>query len=99
MAFYPVGVEEVVAEVVFGEVEGDEEACVVGREGGRSRQGYCKFGTMRLLVFVGKERGGGEVQEDLLAAECYYLLADGYSVHDEVEGHAQSQLRWEAVDG
>ena len=44
-ASHVVGVVEVVAEIVFGEVEWDEEACVVGGEFMCANEGDCEFGT------------------------------------------------------
>jgi hypothetical protein len=51
VAFYVVGVVEVVAQIVLGEVEGDEETCVVGGERGRACEGYGEFGTVGTSVW------------------------------------------------
>jgi hypothetical protein len=76
-------VVEVVAEIVLREVEWDEEACVVWRYSGGSDESDCELGTavcelrsVRLFVIC--------IQIDLLAAEGYQLLRNGYSVHGEV---------------
>jgi hypothetical protein len=78
-----VGVEEVVAEVVLGEVEWDKETRVIWRYPGGSDQSDCELGTMmcqlrsvRSFVIC--------IQIDLLAAEGYQLLRDGYGVHGGV---------------
>ena len=46
-AFDVVGVVEVVAKIVFGEVEWDEEARMVWGYVGCSDEGDCELGTMR----------------------------------------------------
>lgn len=73
---------KVVAQVVFGKVEWYEEACVIRRQSWGSDQSYSKFGAAKVLVEDTRCVSLVDLQEDLLAAEGYYFLANLCRIHD-----------------
>lgn len=76
MYFDVVGVVEVVAEIVLGEVEGDAELGLVRGEVGCADQSDGELGPgPGLAIAIGMV--GGDAQEDLLAAEGDNLLGNG----------------------
>jgi hypothetical protein len=74
-------VVEVVAEVVLGEVERDEEARLIRGKPWCADEGYCELWPRSIELVEACTAWPGCIQVDLLASESDELLRDGYCLH------------------